>query len=110
LCHLLSAQQRHVLEGSDDANQAAWLIRQDDLCLRTDPDGQAHVLSREFLGYEWLYLIELDGLRLRLRVGLSIDIPAGSRCALSLRADWQPQLIHDSAWEAAAASPPIPAA
>ena len=110
LCRLLSAQQHHLLEGSDDAQQASWLIRQDDLCLRSDLDGQAHVLSREFLGYEWLYLIELDGLRLRLRVGLANDIPPGSRCALNLRADWHPQLIDDSAWESAAASPPIPAA
>ncbi len=55
------------------------------------------VLSREFSWLRVALSIELDGLRLRLRVGLAQDIPPGSRCALSLRADWHPQLIDDSA-------------
>jgi len=110
LRRLLSAEQQHSLQRSDLPEDAAWLIRQEDLCLNSDPDGQARVLSREFLGYEWLYLIELEGTRLRLRVGLSADVSPGSPCAISLRDDWQPQPIHDPAWESTTALPPVPTA
>ena len=110
LRRLLSAEQQYSLQRSDLPEDAAWLIRQEDLCLNSDPEGQARVLSREFLGYEWLYLIELEGTRLRLRVGLSTDVSPGSPCAISLRDDWQPQPIRDPAWESTTALPPVPTA
>jgi iron(III) transport system ATP-binding protein len=55
--------------------------------LRLDPDGDACVMGREFLGREWLYRVEAGGQQLRLLLPLQHDYRRGTRCRLSLRPD-----------------------
>jgi iron(III) transport system ATP-binding protein len=54
--------------------------------LEADPDGPAWVTGREFLGREWLYQVQCNDLRLRLRLPLEVDHPRGARGRLKLRA------------------------
>jgi iron(III) transport system ATP-binding protein len=61
------------------------LISPEVIQLRPDPDGQAWVQGREFLGREWLYQVQLDHLKLRLRLPLDAEYNRGVRCQLSLR-------------------------
>ena len=53
--------------------------------LRLDPDGEACVMGREFLGREWLYRVEAGGQQLRLCLPLHHDHRRGTRCRLALR-------------------------
>ena len=53
--------------------------------LEASADGPGRVLGREFLGQEWLYRVELEGVALRLRQPLPVDLPRGMACRLSLR-------------------------
>jgi iron(III) transport system ATP-binding protein len=50
-----------------------------------DEAAEAWVVGREFLGREWLYQVQCEGLRLRLRLPLSADYARGQRCRLRLR-------------------------
>ena len=61
------------------------LISPEAIQLRPDPDGQAWVQGREFLGREWLYQVQLDHLKLRLRLPLDAEYNRGVRCQLCLR-------------------------
>lgn len=107
---LTSLNQQQACDQMQAGSDSCWLVRQEDLQLSSAASGQAQVISREFLGYEWLYVIDVDGQRLRLRVGLDQDVAPGSPCQISLRDGWQPQLIPDSVLGPTAASPPVPAA
>jgi iron(III) transport system ATP-binding protein len=53
---------------------------------------EVQVLGREFLGREWLYLVELAGRRLRLRQPLAVDLVRGDRRGLAMAADAEPML------------------
>ena len=53
--------------------------------LTLDPEGEACVMGREFLGREWLYRVEAGGQQLRLRLPLHHDHRRGARCRLALR-------------------------
>ena len=55
------------------------------MALELDPEGEACVMGREFLGREWLYRVEAGGQQVRLRLPLAQDLPRGTRCRLSLR-------------------------
>ena len=107
---LTTVGQQRACDQMQAGSTSSWLVRQEDLQLSADASGPAKVLSREFLGYEWLYVIDVDGQRLRLRVGLEHDLSPGSPCRLNLREGWQPQLIPDSVLGSGAASPPVPTA
>ena len=107
---LTSMNQQQACDQMQAGSDSCWLVRQEDLQLSSASSGQAQVISREFLGYEWLYVIDVDGQRLRLRVGLEQDVAPGSPCQISLRDGWLPQLIPDSVLGPTAASPPVPAA
>jgi iron(III) transport system ATP-binding protein len=61
------------------------LVSQQGLVLQPDPDGEAWVLGREFLGREWLYQVQCGELKLRLRLPLQTDHSRGLRCRLALR-------------------------
>ena len=74
---LTSMNQQQACDQMQAGSDSCWLVRQEDLQLSSASSGQAQVISREFLGYEWLYVIEVDGQRLRLRVGLEQDGPLG---------------------------------
>jgi len=62
-----------------------------------DPDPQpgveVEVLSREFLGREWLYQMGLGSLRLRVRLPLSVALERRDRCRLALRPGAEPLLF-----------------
>ncbi len=73
------------------------LVRPESLQLVPDPEGEAWVMGREFLGREWLYQVQLQRpgqeLRLRLRLGLASDLPRGTRCTVRLRSE-APALLY----------------
>ena len=70
-------------------------------------DGQ--VLGREFLGREWLYLIELGGRRLRVRQPLAVDLARGQRARLALAPDAEPILFPQALpLRPAGPAPPTP--
>ena len=62
------------------------LLSPQGLELFPDDTAEAWVVGREFLGREWLYQVQSDGQRLRLRLPLSADYDRGQRCRLQLRA------------------------
>ena len=62
------------------------LVLPDAITLTPDPQGSWQVLSREFLGREWLYRVRGEGGLLRLRLPLEHDHARGLPCSLSLDA------------------------
>ncbi len=73
------------------------LVSPQALHFTADPNGAAWVLSREFLGREWLYQVgcQLEGhtLQLRLRLPLEADYPRGQRGHLHLVAGERARLF-----------------
>ena len=67
------------------AEAMVLLVTPDALDMLADPDGEALVLGREFLGREWLVQVQLGELRLRLRLPLAQDWPRGARGRLQRR-------------------------
>ena len=51
------------------------------------------ILGREFLGRDWLYLVQHRSGRLRVRQPLAVDLARGQRRRLMLAADAQPMLF-----------------
>jgi iron(III) transport system ATP-binding protein len=72
---------------------AEVMVTPDALALTPDPDGEAWVLGREYLGREWLYQVQFGSLRLRLRLPLPCTYSRGDRCRLALRAGAQARLF-----------------
>ena len=66
--------------------EAQVLVLPDSLEFQVDPDGEARVLGREFLGQEWAYWVQWGEQRLRLRLPLSLSHPRGERGVVRLRA------------------------
>ncbi|NCV92496.1 MAG: ABC transporter ATP-binding protein [Synechococcaceae bacterium WB7_3xG_012] len=73
------------------------LVSQQAIALVPDDDAEAWVVGREFLGREWLYQVQLDDRRLRLRLPLELDYSRGQRCQLHLRAGEQGRLYPSGA-------------
>ena len=73
-------------ESSQPGDQEAprVLVSPDALSLAPDPEGEAWVMGREFLGRAWIYQVALGDLRLRLRLPLAVDLARGQRGHLSL--------------------------
>jgi iron(III) transport system ATP-binding protein len=61
------------------------LVGPQSIQLIPDDSAEAWVLGREFLGREWLYQVQCNQWRLRLRLPLSDDYSRGQRCRLRLR-------------------------
>jgi iron(III) transport system ATP-binding protein len=61
------------------------MLTPDTLTLTPDPEGDAWVLAREFLGREWLYQVQFAAMRLRLRLPLHCHHGRGDRCRVGLR-------------------------
>ena len=61
------------------------LVLPDSLEFQADPEGEAWVLGREFLGQEWAYWVQWEGQRLRLRLPLSRSHGRGERGVVRLR-------------------------
>ena len=74
------------------------LVLPDSLEFHPDPDGEAWVLGREFLGQEWAYWVEWGGQRLRLRLPLSLSYGRGERGVVRLRARGTGWLFPGGVW------------
>ena len=91
---LLGVLQRVDAQGVDQrpgtvheqAQAPALLVDPSAITLELDPEGDACVMGREFLGREWLYRVEAADQQLRLRLPLAQDHRRGTRCRLRLRA------------------------
>jgi iron(III) transport system ATP-binding protein len=73
------------------------LLPQNCLNLQADDKGIAEVISREFLGNQWLYQVQLQQLQLRLKLPLACELPLGSRCRVSLKPGCSPLLFPSAA-------------
>jgi iron(III) transport system ATP-binding protein len=62
------------------------LLLPESLDFLPDPEGNARVLGREFLGQEWAYWVQMGGQRLRLRLPLALSHGRGDRGMVRLRA------------------------
>ncbi|MEB3243536.1 MAG: ABC transporter ATP-binding protein [Cyanobacteriota bacterium] len=77
----------HLMEpaiGADPAVEEVLLLPEA-LDFTPDPEGDAWVFGREFLGRDWAYLVERGGKRLRLRLPLTATHPRGERGWVRLR-------------------------
>ena len=83
------------------------LLSPQGLELGPDDSAEAWVVGREFLGREWLYQVQSDGRRLRLRLPLSADYERGQRCRLHLRAGEPARLFPGGQPLRAAAELPV---
>jgi iron(III) transport system ATP-binding protein len=61
------------------------LLDPEAISLEPDPQGDAVVLGREFLGRGWLVQVQQQELTLRLRLPLEQVVERGQRCRLALR-------------------------
>ncbi len=82
----------HLLEGWLDLRSSAGeaaevLIPPEGLTFNPDPDGEAWVLGREFLGHDWAYLVQWGERRLRLHLPLEVLHSRGQRGHVELRSD-----------------------
>ncbi|NQW37744.1 MAG: ABC transporter ATP-binding protein, partial [Cyanobacteria bacterium] len=71
--------------GPAESEPLEVLVSPDGIELQLDPQGEAWLQGREFLGREWLYQVQLGELKLRLRLPLEAEYGRGQRCQLQLR-------------------------
>jgi iron(III) transport system ATP-binding protein len=64
---------------------AEVLLDPEAISLTLDPQGEARVLGREFLGRSWLVQVRLGDLTMRLRLPLEQVVERGQLCRLALR-------------------------
>lgn len=70
-----------------DAQQgaASLMVSPRNLMIEGAADGAARVISREFLGQQWRYRIDLEGLTYSVICSLEAELLAGERCRLVWR-------------------------
>jgi len=61
------------------------MLRQEDLQLESQPQGEWQLVGREFLGSAWLALLEYRGQRLRLKLPLDHPCELGTGCRVTVR-------------------------
>ena len=61
------------------------MLRQEDLQLESQPQGEWQMVGREFLGSAWLALLECRGQRLRLKLPLDHPCELGMNCRVTVR-------------------------
>jgi iron(III) transport system ATP-binding protein len=61
------------------------MLRQEDLQLESQPQGEWQLVGREFLGSAWLALLECRGQRLRLKLPLEHPCELGMSCRVTVR-------------------------
>lgn len=61
------------------------MLRQEDLQLESQPQGEWRLVGREFLGSAWLALLECRGQRLRLKLPLDQPCELGMSCRVTVR-------------------------
>ena len=77
---------RHQDVAVDQEQTPALLVDPSAISLELDPEGDACVMGREFLGREWLYRVEAAEQQMRLLLPLAQDYRRGTRCRLRLKA------------------------
>lgn len=82
----------HLLEGPPAPRPSVGealdvLIPPEGLTFAADPEGEAWVLGREFLGHDWAYLVQWGERRLRLRLPLEVLHSRGQRGHVGLQPD-----------------------
>jgi iron(III) transport system ATP-binding protein len=68
-----------------EAQPLEVMVGDHDLCFSPDPQGEAHVCGREFLGRDWRYRFRHGDRALTLRLPLDVDLSSGQRGQLRLR-------------------------
>ena len=63
-------------------DDACLLVDPTAICLEPDPEGEACVMGREFLGQAWQMRVQLENQVLRVTLPLNIDLNRGARCRL----------------------------
>jgi hypothetical protein len=61
------------------------MLRQEDLQLESQPQGEWQLVGREFLGSAWLALLECGDQRLRLKLPLDQPCELGMNCRVTVR-------------------------
>jgi len=84
------AQPQLAMEQQGKPGELEVLLDPTALELSADPDGDAWVMGREFLGRDWLIQVHLEQagappLMLRLRLPLDQEFSRGQRCRLRIR-------------------------
>jgi iron(III) transport system ATP-binding protein len=88
---IAAGQWRWAGEGQhgDGLHQAGQplevMLRQEDLQLESQPQGEWQLVGREFLGSAWLALLECRGQRLRLKLPLDQPCELGMSCRVAVR-------------------------
>jgi iron(III) transport system ATP-binding protein len=88
---IATGQWRWAGEGQhgDGLHQAGQplevMLRQEDLQLESQPQGEWQLVGREFLGSAWLALLECRGQRLRLKLPLDQPCELGMSCRVTVR-------------------------
>jgi iron(III) transport system ATP-binding protein len=88
---IAAGQWRWAGEGQhgDGLNQAGQplevMLRQEDLQLESQSQGEWQLVGREFLGSAWLALLECRGQRLRLKLPLDQPCELGMSCRVTVR-------------------------
>jgi iron(III) transport system ATP-binding protein len=88
---IAAGQWRWAGEGQqgDGLHQAGQplevMLRQEDLQLESQPQGEWQLVGREFLGSAWLALLECRGQRLRLKLPLDQPCELGMSCRVTVR-------------------------
>ena len=88
------------LSAEDPGDGPEVLLDPTALELIADPNGEAWVMGREFLGREWLIQVHLEQassppLKLRLRLPLDQDFSRGQRCRVRIRPGQSAVLFPD---------------
>ena len=74
------------LPGSEPAPDEQLLLVDPALIrLHPDPQGEATVMGREFLGHAWQYRVQQGPCDLRVNAALALDVPRGTRCRLAFQ-------------------------
>jgi iron(III) transport system ATP-binding protein len=87
---IAAGQWRWAGEGQhgDGLHQAGQplevMLRQEDLQLESQPQGEWRLVGREFLGSGWLALLECRGQRLRLKLPLDQPCELGMNCRVTV--------------------------
>ena len=74
------------LPGSEPGHDEQLLLVDPALIrLQPDPQGEATVMGREFLGQAWQYRVQQGPCDLRVNAALALDVPRGTRCRLAFQ-------------------------
>ena len=74
-----------VASSASESDEDLLLVDPAVIQLHPDPQGDACVMGREFLGQAWQYRVQQGPCDLRVNAPLSLDVPRGTRCRLAFQ-------------------------